>query len=462
MKFMVRILPLFLVLLAQVVVDAQDSEAPVDWSPLEDVINSELKRQNTPGLAIAIVHHDTVVYRAGFGVRNQETQDPVTPDTLFRIGSTTKPLTALGVLMLAEQGKLDLDAPVSQYLPQLKIGDAITLRHLLSHSAGLNDDANPYGALNPEALRESIPTFTEQAIFSAAGTVRSYSNPGYNIAGAVIEAVSGQFYADYMANVVFPALKMERTTLYSNMAMTYPLAVGHAPGLLSIVTLNTVRPNADNVAEYPAGFVYSSVNDLAQLARFIMRGDASLISEAQHRVMTHTVETRLNSAFGYGLGLMTSDYRGTSRVGHDGKIEGYTSFLETLPEHEFGVIMLANNITFDPTPIFDAAVDLALTLPAAVEPAPFEATINIQDYVGQYDFGSRTGADSVSIEIKIEDDKLLVDVPGQATFELKAIAADRFMGSFGSVTVGPLDFIREESGEVAYLTVGARTGTRAQ
>lgn len=439
---------------------AQPAQSTPDFTALETVITEQLQAQNTPGIAIAIVHQGAVIYRAGFGVRSIEGQEPVTPDTLFRIGSTTKPMTALGLLMLAEDGRVALDAPISTYLPDFALGDDITVRHLLSHTAGLSDEAQAYGSLDADALAESMGNFTSASQFAPAGQVHSYSNPGFNIAGRVIEVVTGQYYADYMEKVVFRALGLKRTTLYPNIAITYPVAIGYEPSLFG--RLNVTRPNTDNVAEYPSGFAYSSVNDLTNLINFILMEGQPILGEVWGKEMLTPVVPAISGGFEYGLGVMIGEYRGTPMIGHDGKINGYTALLQTLPAHQFGVVILGNNIAFDPTPIFDAAVDSVLTLPVPDETADIVQTGELDDYVGTYALKNPAGDVVISVRVTLENGGLTAAPDGQPRLDLIPISGiNTFEAHLGGQPLGvTLTFMADEQGTFTYLSVGYRVATR--
>ncbi len=460
---MKRVFIVIALLVFAVPVFAQETPLAVDLAPLTEVIEAQLAEHRIPGLGVAIVLNGEVILSEGFGVRSLETSDPVTADTLFRIGSTTKPLTTIGLLMLVEQGLVDLDAPVSQYVPEFTVSDAITVRHLLSHTAGMGDYAEPFGRLDPDALSDYVASLDRRAVFAPPGEVLSYCNPCFDTLGRVIEVVSDQPYAEYMAEVVFPALGMERSTLLANVAITYPLAVGYSRQVMAI---NPVRPMPDNAAEFPAGFVYSSPNDLIQLAQFVLNngvvdGEAALPEAAAREMATPILHV---GEMGYGLGLFTEAYRGTVAVGHGGAINGYASYFNTLPEYGLGVIVLANGDWFNAKPIFDAAVDLLLDLPAVdAAPVPELSAEALEAYAGTYSVTDVYGASAATLEIAVEDGQLIAHVIGQPPLELRPFAEDAF-----NVFVGTMDtetrvyFQRTSTGEVGYLSIGFRSGVREE
>jgi CubicO group peptidase (beta-lactamase class C family) len=461
---MLRRVLMSMVMLCLAVSVAQAQDQALDFAPLEAAISEALTAQNTPGLSVAVVYQGRVIYSGGFGVRNLETRDPVTADTLFQIGSVTKPLTAIGVLRLVQRGQVDLDAPVSQYLPEFTVSDNITVRHLLSHLGGLNDQAIPFGPTDPDALRASMATFDARAQFADVGLVQSYSNPGFNIVGAVIEAVSGQSYADYMAQRVFEPMGMARTTFHANRAITYPVAVGHVPTLFGVAPQ---RPTSDNAAEYPSGFAYSSALDLTHLIEFILNdgqtnGRAVLTTDLA-RAMQQPVAGGLSGGW-YGLGLTVGTYRGTVDIGHNGQIEGYAALLQTLPEVDFGVVVLANNSAFDAAPIFDTAVEVVLDLPEPAQPTA-EAIADLPplaDYVGDYDIRTVDGAAFVSINITAEQRDnggyLIARALGQPLIRLNPVGVDLFEMVVAEQVIGQVGFIRDETDAVRFISLGGRTG----
>jgi CubicO group peptidase (beta-lactamase class C family) len=468
MMILKRLLVLAAVLLltaAPVISQAQDTTAD-QQAALTAVIEAQVRAQKAPGAAVAIVYDHAVWFRGGFGVRHLETNDRVTPDTLFRIGSTTKPLTVIGLLLLVEQGKVDLDAPVITYIPEFQAGDTITVRQLVSHTAGLRDNAVLYGRTDPAALTDYIATLTaEDAVFAPPGTVLSYSNPGFDAAGLVIERVSGQPYADYMAEHVFSSLKMNRSTLYPNMAMTYPLAVGYSPTITG--GARVVRPNVDNAAEYPAGFVFSSVNDLTRLALFLfndglMDGQRILSAELVQAMKTPTARIEALK-LGYGLGLLVGEMRGQTVIAHDGAINGYSSLFWTLPEHGLAVIVLANKTGFDAQPIVNAVVDTLLDLPEAAAPtaAPELDEAALEAYTGTFEQRDTSGKRLIAITFTLVDGKLIATIPGQPRLEMIPTAPDLFDLLFdGQPTGTQAAFVRGPSGSVDYLHLGFRALAR--
>src|SRR5215471_4201706 len=237
-----------------------------DFAALEQTARDELARAKVPGASIAIMRGDRVVYSKGIGVANVETNEAVRPEMDFRLGSTTKMLTATALVGLSLEDKIDLNAPIGKYLADLpRAISAITANQLLSHTAGIHDEAPMYGPHDESALGAGIRTWTDDWLFTKPGRIYSYSNPGYWMAGYLVEVLSGKPYADAMAERVFQPCGMKQTTLRPLLAMTYPMAQGHEPSAGG--KLEIPRPAADNAAGWPAGSVFSSA---PELARFVI------------------------------------------------------------------------------------------------------------------------------------------------------------------------------------------------
>lgn len=454
------IVMLLLALVLTAPLSAQPPSAVEGFTTVETVIEQQMAQQGVPGLAVAVVYDDELVYAQGFGVRSTETNDPVTPDTLFMIASTTKPLTAIGLLRLVDAGLVDLDAPVTTYLPDVLWDDDITVRHLLSHTAGLSDAGDSMVSRDPDALRESLSLFSEASLFASPGLVHSYSNPGIDLIGAVIESVSGQYYADYMASEVFAPMGMTRSTFLASLAVTFPTAVGYQPDLMP------VRPLPDNAAEFPSGFALSSVTDLTHLLAFILNqgtvNQTAIVSPALAQAMQTPASVRLVSPMTYGLGLAIESYRGTVRVGHNGSIIGFTSLLQTLPAHDLGVVVLTNSTGFDAEPIFSAVTDALIDLPPEdTRPAAAPAE-PLADFVGQYVLRDLAGEPTFSAAVSLADGALRLQIMGQPPLDLRPTAPGTFELYVGAVPTGQrVAFLRDETGAVRYIHAGGRVGVRA-
>ncbi len=435
----------------------------LNFYQLEQQIEEQMKRCSVPGLALAVVQNQEVIYARGFGVTSVEDGGvKVTPSTVFRIGSITKPLTGTAVMQLVEAGLLDLDKPIKEYIDWFTLSepgfsDSLTLRMLMSHTAGLAADAKHFGSRDPDGLeayvREEIPRYP---LIAPPGKLHSYSNPGISLVGYIAEVVSGKRFTELMQHLVFEPLEMRRTTFDPTVAMTYSLAQSH--NLNSDGTLSVEHRFADNVAHYPAGFAMSTVLDLANFAMMQMNQgrfrDKQILS-LQSVIEMHSVQADCytTTGTGYGLTFMTESYKGIRQVGHDGGISNFASILAMAPDTGVAVVMLFNRASdFFATSlkivyrIFDQLLNLPQETPKpqAVEPERSLWAL----YVGFY-LGPRLGLAT----IQVMDDQLSLDLNGEVV-PLNALKNDLYFGqkpeSSEAITVG---FIPEPAGPTQYIMV---------
>lgn len=402
---------------------------------LEKLVNAAMESAKVPGAALAIVHERKLMYARGFGVTSiEEGGTPVTAGTIFRIGSTSKPLTTTAIMRMVAAGQLELDTPIDEVLPDLVLSEPgaveqITLRHLLSHTAALPTAAEHYGTREAGGLRESIYTdVAKYPLVAPVGKIWSYSNPGINLAGYIAELVSGKPYAQLMQELVFDPLEMKRTTFDPTIAMTYPLAQSHqfnAEGQLEVD-----HHYADNTMHYPSGFVMSTVLDLANFAIMHLSGgsfggNAILAPELITEMHTPHVKFAALDDDGYGLTLSSYNYKGIRVVGHGGRISSFASSFEFVPETGTAVIILANNSALwgkYENEITQFILDALLDLPAETPAIP-----TIEPDRSQWDklIGMYVGANSGAVEITREGDTLMLVWQGQP-LPLSAVRPDLY------------------------------------
>lgn len=406
------LLPLLLIAVSQSLLAHQQK---TDFNKLELTAAEELRKTNTPGVAIAIIRGDRVIFAKTLGVSNIETGAPLTPDTLFRIASNTKVLTAAALVTLAEKGKIKLNEPIGTYVKGLSLKlSQLTLHQLLSHTAGLQDGASDFGLHDDSALGSFIRTWTDAYLFTEPGRIFSYSNLGYDLAGLVLEEVTGKPYADAMDEVLFKPLGMNRTTLRPLMAVTYPFAVGHRIGAKGEPVVS--RPLADEAREWPSGGVFTSVMDYARFViAFLNQGRLD-----GKQVLSPEMIAKLSTPYSnkpgnddqqhaqYSYGLNRINYRGLSVLQHSGSIDGFGALLRMVPEHRFAIIILTNRTGALFTKTLDEATELAGTLAAeprveAQRPLPMNDADRAR-YVGTY-INSPT---YLSIEILQRDGNLFL------------------------------------------------------
>jgi CubicO group peptidase (beta-lactamase class C family) len=309
-------------------------------------VEEELGEVGAPGAAVAILRDGELVYLKAFGRTSaEEDGNPVTPDTLFRLGSTTKMMTALVALDDAAAGRLDLDAPVRTYVKDLHpaVGK-VTLRQLLTHTAGMAEGKPSVESHDDAALGKMVLGWGKDALFAPAGDVFSYTSPGYWLAGHVLERVHKKPYAQVMRERLFEPLGMPRSTLRPLEAITHPLAQGHEG---QGADLKVVRPMAENTAQYPAGSVFSTARELAAFAAVLVNGgrqDGRQVLSPQAVRAFFTAEVALPGGDGarYGYGLVSYPLAGAPVFEHGGVRRGYGSHLRFFPEGRGALVLLTN------------------------------------------------------------------------------------------------------------------------
>ncbi len=350
---------------------AQPERPQPSFARAEAAILAEMRKAGIPGAAVAVVVGDRVVWTAGLGVANAETQAPVTADTLFQIGSVTKSFTAAALLTAASEGRLALDRPVSTYVKGLTpcVG-APTLTQLLSHTGGLIDEPDEFGPQGEDGLGAYQRTWTSEYCLLPPGRAFSYSNSGFALAGLALQEADGKPFADVMKARVLTPLGMTRTTFRPTEAMTWPLAVGHRQGKGG--AFEVVRPLANDARLWPAGTLYSSANEMARFVVALMNDGRVDGKQAlppgvtgKMREARASIPTTKQS---YGQGLFWSLGR---LFGHGGTMTGYVAEMSVGDQPLLGTVVLTNGDGVNPEPLSRRIREVMLE--AAPVRAVFEA-----------------------------------------------------------------------------------------
>ena len=421
----------------------------IDFSELDKLVPTELKERNTPGAVIEIVMGDRVVYQKAFGVANVETNAPMQTDMLFRLGSTTKMMTAAALVTLADQNRIKLDEPIGNGVKGLspKIAQA-TPNHLLSNSAGVRDFAAPFISNDDEALAKMVRSWKDDVFFGDAGEIYSYSSAGFWLSGMVLEEINGKPYADSMTEILFKPLGMERTTLRPLLAMTYPLANGHA---IENGKPTIIRPFFNNVAMWPAGSVFSNATDLSRwVIAFLnhgrLDGKQVLPASLPAQMATPRIPVPGESDSHYAYGLTTFKFKGIQFVGHGGFSRGYGSMIQMVPEKKFAVVVLTNKSGETMRKSLNRAMEIALGLKGdgptkQVSVAPLTKA-EMSDYVGSYSHAPQLW------EVSIKDDKLQLKLDGKE-YVLTKSGERKF--TFGESHENEMVFVPGKSGNIDFV-----------
>jgi len=419
-----------------------------DLAELEKTIEAELAASKTPGAAVVVISGDKVLFAKGFGKTSAGEGQPVTTDTLFRMGSTTKMFTAASLVTLAAAGKIKLDAPIGNYVKNLppKLS-ALTAHQLLSQSAGVRDFAALVTTNDDAGLAQNVRAWKDDVFFTGPGKIYSYSSPGYWLAGFVTEEINGKPYADSLAELVLKPLGMTRSCVRPLDAMSYPLALGHnitngAPVI--------IRPVFNNAAMYPGGSMYSSANELARFAIAMLNGGKI---EGRQALAPMVVENLPKPQFPlagdekafYGYGLLGFEQQGVKVVSHGGVSRGYGSTIEFAPDHKFAVIVLANSNGQTLPKTRRKAREMFLPLKPASDEQPKTITVTPEEialFTGKFMHAPQVW------EVFARDGKLFFKEDGK-DFELKRTGKFTFGYEQGEVV-----FVPNELGELEHISMG--------
>ncbi|MEV6101772.1 serine hydrolase domain-containing protein [Nocardia sp. NPDC051981] len=311
-------------------------------------------RHAIPGAVLAISHGDRFI-EAAHGVLNVDTGVETTVDSLFQIGSITKVWTATAVMRLVDQGRLDLDAPLQQVLPGLRLADPdttrrITMRHLLTHTSGIDGDTFADSGRGDDCLERYLPGMADLPPIHPLGATWSYGNSGFILAGRVIEVLTGMTWDAAMADLLFAPLGLSRTVTLPEQAILHSAAVGHLPG-------PDGRPRRAAVwvlprCAGPAGLINSTVRDVIAFAR--MHLDHGVAADGQ-RLLSEDLVGQMQAEQAvlpgpdlwpgldsWGLGWFRMDWNGQRVIGHDGGTIGQNALLRVLPAHRLAFTLLTN------------------------------------------------------------------------------------------------------------------------
>lgn len=397
-----------------------------------------------PGAALLVMDDGEVVYRGARGMADVELGVPLDPGQVFRLGSITKQFTAAAILLLEEEGKLSLDDPIDEHLPDYPThGHTITIEHLLTHTSGIASYTGIPGYMDQPVRRdlttdELVEVFRSLPMDFAPGERWAYSNSGYVLLGAIIEAVSGMSYAVFVEQRIFAPLGME-SSHYGG----HQIVPGRVNGYLADGEGYINAPYLSMTQPHAAGSLLSTVDDLARWDAALASGE--LISPDAYRRMTTPFTLNDGEATRYGYGLMLSTLRGHPTVMHGGGIHGFVTFAGRLPADGVYVAALSNypGGGMGPGPLALKAAALAAGDPFPdFQPAAVPAAV-LEGYVGVYriDEGStRT--------VTVEDGRLYTQRSGGA--RLEAIPHSE-TGFFYRQSLTHFEIVLGEQGQVSHM-----------
>ncbi|HEY1613655.1 MAG TPA: serine hydrolase domain-containing protein [Rhizomicrobium sp.] len=299
-------------------------------------MTTALHRFDVPGAVVMVVRNGKPSLVQTFGERDAARNLPVRRDTHFEIGSITKQFTAACILQLQEAGKLRLDRPLADYLPDAPHAKEVTLRQLLTHTSGLHDYFDETLAGRPISYSNLIGRGAALPLDFPPGSRWSYSNTNYLLLGKVIEAVSGESYGAYLTRHILGPLHMTETYTTADEAHLPDMALGyrHVDGK------RVHAPITDPGWAGAAGFLVTTLDDLAKWDTALSGG--KVVSLSDYRQMATAFMTTKNGSANYGLGLFVDTAYGQPRIGHTGGSLGFTTADEYFPRQGVRIVAFTN------------------------------------------------------------------------------------------------------------------------
>ncbi len=337
-----------LILILTVSLTAQSTEKLSLKSQVDEYVEKVMATYEIPGLAIGLVKEGQIFYTKGYGVKSLETLEPITDECLFHMASVSKPFIATAIMQLVEAGKLDLDAPVINYLPYFKLHDprytTISVRQMLTHTSGM-PDVEDYGWENPQyddgALTRYVLSLNETDLINGPGEKWVFSSMAYDVLGNMIAKVSHMTFEDYMKKYVLAPLEMKRSTFYKGKANKILCTAPHIRRLEPIVS--EIYPY--NRAHAPSSTLHSSVNEMcsyaiANLNRGMFGDDRLLKAISFNTMWTPVCDATEGKKM--GLSWFVCEREGELVVSHSGGDLGFQANFCLVPKRMAAVIVLSN------------------------------------------------------------------------------------------------------------------------
>ena len=371
----------------------------------------QLLKGDTPGAGIGVMHGGEIIHTAGYGLANVEWNIPIDADTAFRVGSVTKPFTALLIMMLIEEGHIVLNASITEHLPEFHTaGHTVTVQHLLTHTSGIASYTNAPDFFTHKRFFSATPDemLTEIAAVPfefKPGTVYKYNNSGYHLLGMIIERVTGMTYADFLHKRILDPCEMHNTVHADNDSVIPRMASGYRyedGSLLPAHYLHISRA-------FAAGALVTTVNDLLRWSRKLWAGE--IVSPDVLKLMgtSAILENGEEPGYGYGWGNVTYEERIV--MCHSGGIPGFRAQYVHFLENDLTMIVLANaESTIDTIKLVTTIARDVFELPP-VKHRPFMLVgDNLRRITGKFD------AHGTTATIKIDDEgKIVWESPMGAT-----------------------------------------------
>jgi CubicO group peptidase (beta-lactamase class C family) len=307
---------------------------------IEEVVGTEMARGSVPGVSVAIATGGQLRWAGGFGLSDIENLVPVTSATRIRLGSISKPITAVAIMQLVERGKIDLDAEIQRYVPSFpKKQFPVTIRALLGHQAGIRHYKGLEEVDSTVHYTDRVAPlkiFQDDPLLFEPGTKYSYTTYGYNLLGAAVEGVTDKKFEDYLRDNVFKQAGMTEISDDNVYEIIPHRARGYAlrNGRLENCHL------ADTSNKIPGGGLISTASDLVKFALAVNRG--ALVKKETVQLMFTPQKLKTGAATTYGMGFAAGNFQGHATIGHGGGQQGITTYLQLLPGDNAAIAIMTN------------------------------------------------------------------------------------------------------------------------
>ena len=440
---------------------------------LTPIVAAQMERWSIPGVVVGVLRDGAVQTRA-YGIAKLVGAEPMRPDSMMRVASISKVFTATLAMALADDGLLDIDRPVSQYLPELRLADAdaqrvVTTRMLLSHQSGLFGDFFIDMGLGEDALSSAIARFGELRQMTAPGELWAYCNSGFHLTGRLLEVVGGKPFDELMREKVFKPLALERTCFYAHDAIVWPHAAGHEP-IAPGASEHRVSTQGYPRNRLPAGGVFTNAEELLRFAAMHLNGGAldgqRVLSAAAVSAMQTPQIKAANFADQWGIGWDIRDFGGTPVISHGGSINGFQTHLTLVPTQGFAVAILTNSARGSAAvrAIEPVALREFCDIAAHERPRQTLGDDALQRFAGVY------SQPSARLELRVADGGLraevgMLDASGEitpyATFQLAPLGDVEFIVTDGEMEGSRINFVRTPAGDgVRFVQFGGRLADR--
>jgi serine beta-lactamase-like protein LACTB len=315
---------------------------------LDGFIKHEVANKRLPAMSIALVDGQEIVWAAGFGQARPQAKVAATADTVYRVGSVSKLFTDIAVMQLVEKGELDLDAPVTQYLPDFRPENTyekpVTLRHLMAHRAGLvrEPPVGHYFDSTAPPLAPTVESLNQTSLLFSPGERIKYSNAGIAVVGFLLERTQKEPFAKLVKSRVLDPLGMKN----SSFEATDEIKAGLAEAIMWTYHGREFPAPTFELGMAPAGCMYSTVTDLGRFLIALFNGgrgpNGQLLRAATVEEMWKPQFAKSEDKTGFGLGFLVTEFEGRRRVGHGGAIYGFATEVAALPEDKLGVVVVTS------------------------------------------------------------------------------------------------------------------------